>query len=116
MNNNHNHKKVENGHGALKAGIAAAAVAAVAGALFIYGTDEGKHAKKQIKGFALKAKGEVLEQIENLKHIDKEKYMKIVDGVMKKYHKKMKLSTKEIEALSKDIKKHWTIIAKKHNL
>lgn len=96
--------------------VAGAAVAALAGALFIYGTDEGKKSQKKIKGWAVKAKGEVLEQIENIKNIDKEKYIKIVDGVVKKYRAKAKDGGVEVESFAKDLKKHWNAIAKKHGL
>ena len=91
-------------------------VAALAGALFLYGTDEGKKTKKKIKGWTLKAKGEVLEKIESIKDIDKEKYIKIVDSVIEKYKGKVQDSEVEIESLAKDLKKHWGIIAKKHGL
>ncbi|MEI8338084.1 MAG: hypothetical protein WCF92_02980 [bacterium] len=101
---------------ALAVGVAGAAVAALAGALFLYGTDEGAKTKKKIKSWTLKAKGEVLEQIENVKNIDKEKYIKIVDGVVKKYQAKMKDNGAEVESFAKDLKRHWNIIAKKHGL
>ncbi len=100
----------------LAVGVAGAAVAALAGALFLYGTDEGKKTQKKIKGWAVKAKGEVLEQIENVKNIDKEKYIKIVDKMVKKYKGKAKDGGVEIESLAKDLKKHWNLIAKKHGL
>jgi len=111
--------KKQNNNGAkigLAVGVAGAAVAALAGALFLYGTDEGKKTQKKIKGWALKAKGEVLEEIEKIKSIDKEKYIKIVDKVAKKYQAKMKDNASEVESFAKDLKRHWGIIAKKHGL
>ncbi|MEI6478874.1 MAG: hypothetical protein WCO18_01130 [bacterium] len=109
-------KKQEKNGAKVGLAVAGAAVAALAGALFLYGTDEGKKTKKKIKGWTLKAKGEVLEKIESIKDIDKEKYIKIVDSVIEKYKGKVQDSEVEIESLAKDLKKHWGIIAKKHGL
>ena len=110
-------QKKDNGAKVVMAvGVAGAAVAALAGALFLYGTDEGVKTKKKIKSWTLKAKGEVLEQIENVKNIDKEKYMKIVDKTVEKYKAKMQDNAAEVESFAKDLKKHWNVIAKKHGL
>lgn len=89
------------------------ALAGIAGAYFLYGTDEGKKQKKKITSLALKTKGEVLEKIEGLKDVSQEDYKEIVSGVIGKY-KKLKIDHKdEIEKVSKELSGYWKHI-KKH--
>ena len=86
------------------------ALAAIAGVLYTYGSDPKR--KKQIRGWLLKAKGEVLSKIEGVKNIDKDQYMKIVDDVVKKYTKIKSASGKEVASLKKELKGHWKKIQK----
>ncbi|MCF7833922.1 MAG: hypothetical protein K9L98_03620 [Candidatus Pacebacteria bacterium] len=90
---------------ALGAGVVALATAGY----FLLGPDGKKNIKK-IKGWTLKAKGEVLEKIEKAKEISEPTYYKIVDTVMKKYLSAE--NKKEAEMLAKDLKKHWKTIIK----
>ena len=53
----------------LSAVLAGAAVAATAGAYYLYGPSGKKH-QKQVKGWMLKAKGEILERAEKRKELD----------------------------------------------
>ena len=97
--------------GAKGLGIAAAAVAAVAGAYFLYGKlDSSK--KKKIKSWALKAKGEVLEKLEGLKEVNQEAYDALVDKVTAKYAALKNIDTDEVRAMGADMKKHWKAIQK----
>ncbi len=99
-------KKKEGGSGL---GLALAAAAA-AGIYFLYGSNDAKKNRKAVKGWTLKAKGEVLEKLENLKgELTEENYHKIVDSVTSKY----KDRKEDAEALVKDLKGHWKSI-KKH--
>lgn len=75
-------KTTKNTHGGLK--ILATAAAIAAGGYFLYGKDAAKN-RKRVKGWMLKVKGEVLDEIEKLKEIDEERYHKIVDNVVGKY-------------------------------
>lgn len=94
-------------------GIALAAAAA-AGIYFLYGSKDAKKNRKVITGWALKAKGEVLEKMEQVKgEITEENYHLIVDGVMNKYRKLKSEHGADIDDLVKDLKSHWKNI-KKH--
>lgn len=84
-----------------------AAAALVAGASFLYGTDSGSKRRKQIKGWMLKAKGEVLEKLEKAKEINHDVYHKIVDQTVKKYQGLSNVDLSELTALKNDFKKHW---------
>lgn len=90
-----------------------ASVAALVGAYYLYGTDEGKGKRQKIKGWMIKAKGEVVERLENLKEIDKDVYTKIVDDVSKHFGKMKNVSKKEIDGFKNDLKKDWSSISKK---
>lgn len=105
-------KKNQNeGHPALGLALAAAAAA---GVYFLYGSDDAKKNRKVVKGWALKAKGEVLEKIEQVKgELTEENYHKIVDNVTGKYRKLKTAHGDDIEMLVKDMKGHWKNI-KKH--
>jgi len=96
------------------AGLAALAVAAVAGAYLFMGK-EGTKNRKKVKGWMLKAKGEVLEKVEKLegyKEVDEKKYEAIVDTVMKKYKNIKSVNSKEAVTLANDLKKQWHAITK----
>lgn len=99
------HKNQHEGHSGL--GLALA-VAAAAGVYFLYGSKDAPKNRKTVKGWALKAKGEVLEKMEQVKgEITEENYHKIVDGVMVKYRKLKNQHGDDIDALVKDMKSHW---------
>lgn len=107
-------KKKEDNKG-VQAGIGLAlAAAAAAGVYFLYGSKDAKKNRKAIKGWALKAKGEVIEKIEQVKgELTEENYHKIVDGVVAKYSKVKSITEDEVQDLLKDMKGHWKNI-KKH--
>jgi len=92
--------------------VAAGIVAAVAGLVFLYGSDTGKKKRKKIKGWTLKARGEVLEKLEKAKEVNEEVYDKVVDGVMAKYAKLKTVNDEEVEPMIKEFKSHWKQIKK----
>lgn len=99
------------GKAAKSAGVGFVAAAA-AGAYFFFGKD-GESNRKKIKGWAVKAKGEVLDKLEDLKTVNKKNYDKIVDEVTKKYKKVKKASGPEIKKLNKQLKSAWGKIKNK---
>lgn len=106
QNNNH-----EGGKMAMGIGIAALAAAA-AGAYFLYGTDAGKKKRKEVKGWMLKAKGEILEKMEGLKDVSQETYDQVVDTVAQRYEGVKNVDPIELAALVRDVKAHWNNIRK----
>lgn len=93
-------------------GITVAAAAAAAGALFLYGTKAGKQQRKNINGWMLKAKGEVLEKLETLKEVNEEAYNKVVNTVADKYSKAKNIDPIELASLITEVKSHWNNIKK----
>lgn len=96
--------------GVVGAGIAALAALAAAG-YFLYGKDGAKNRKK-IKGWMLKAKGEVLEGVEKMKDITEEEYAVILDKVATKYKAVKNIDPAEVEAMVKELRGHWKNIKK----
>jgi hypothetical protein len=103
-------KKTSKSSGSKKAVIGlslAALAAAAAGTYFLYGTKKGAASRKKIKGWMLKAKGEILEKMESLKEINEQVYNKIVEEVKAGYLKAKKIDAKDMEEFVKEMKKHW---------
>ncbi|MBU0722740.1 hypothetical protein KKH46_00780 [Patescibacteria group bacterium] len=98
-------------HSGLGLAIVAAAATAAAG-YFFYGSKDGAKNRQKIKGWMLKAKGEVLEKIEQLKIVKKEEYNKIIDIVAAKYSKMKNIDEDEVCAMMDDLRKHWKNIQK----
>lgn len=93
-------------------GLVALAAATAAGVYFLYGSKNAAKNRKKVKGWTLKAKGEVLEKMEAMKNINEEDYKRIVDMVATKYKKIKTVNTKEAETLAKELKAQWKEIHK----
>jgi hypothetical protein len=91
---------------AVGAGLAAIAVAGVAGAYFLYGKDGAKNRKK-VKSWAIMAKGEALAKLEKLKDINEDAYHAVVETVSAKYAKLKSTTPEEIAQFTKEMKSHW---------
>ena len=88
------------------AGLAALAAAA-AGAVYLYGTEAGKKRRKEIKGWMLKMRGDVMDRMEKMKDWSEEAYHNVIDGVADQYKKVKKVDPGEVSELVNDLKKHW---------
>ena len=94
------------------AGIAAAAAALVAGAYFLYGRKDSPARRQKIKGWVLKMKGEVLEQIDHLKEINETVYNQIVETVASQYSRVKDIDANDVAKVVTELKKHWVDIQK----
>lgn len=94
-----------------EAALGLAALAAAAGAYYFYGSKESKKHRKQMKTWAVKAKGEMMEKLEDMKSVSKEAYDKAVTEVMAKYKTMKKAPPKELEFVAKELKSHWKNIS-----
>ncbi len=103
-------KKTNSGNKSGGIGSSVAIVGALAGAAlgayYLYG-EKNKNNRKVVKGWMLKAKGEVLEQIEKVKELDKSAYEKIVTAVSDKYSKMKSVDLSQAAALASELKSHW---------
>lgn len=91
--------------------LGAAAVAAAAVGYFLFGP-KGNSNRRKIRAWTLKAKGEMLEQMEKAKDMSEEKYHAIVDKVIAKYAKVKDITKEEVADLEKEAKKYWKSIEK----
>ena len=91
--------------------ITAVAIATL-GTYFLYGSKDAKKNRKQVKAWSLKAKGEILEQIENLSEVTEEVYDNIVKEVIDKYQNLKKLEKNEVAEFVEELKSHWRNIVK----
>jgi hypothetical protein len=90
----------------------AAIAAGAAGAYFLYGTKDGAKMKKQIKGWTVKMKGEVIHKMESMKDVSEENYHMLIDEVQKKYRGAKSIDASELDSLVAELKTHWKNIKK----
>lgn len=88
------------------AGIASL-VAGVAGTYFLYGSKSAPKNRKKIRGWALKAKGEVLEKLEFVSDMSEEMYHSIVKEISDKYKGLKNIDISEIEEFVAELIPYW---------
>ncbi|NBS42017.1 hypothetical protein EBS80_05175 [bacterium] len=82
--------------------------AMIAGAYFFGGSDaEAKKRRRLVRGWAMRAKADVLESIERLSNVDKQTYLDAVAAVMKRYEAMKDIDAKELAALGKELRGYW---------
>ncbi|MBP6881141.1 MAG: hypothetical protein KBC35_00760 [Candidatus Pacebacteria bacterium] len=92
-------------------GLTAAAVAA-AGAYFLYGSKSAAKNRKAVKSWALKAKAEVLEKLENAKEMTQEEFQELVAGVAGTYSAVKSASKAEVKEFKDEMMDSWKAIEK----
>lgn len=90
----------------LGVGLTAAALSA-AGAYFLYGTKNADKNRKKVKGWMLKAKGEVLEGLEKVGQITEDEYKAIVQAAVGTYGAVQRASTGEMKEFKQEMEDHW---------
>jgi hypothetical protein len=96
---------------AVGVGLGAAAVAA-AGAFFLYGSKNAAKNRKTVKSWALKAKAEVLEKLEDAQEMTQKEYEELIKSVAGAYAGAKNASKKDLVEFSKEMKDHWKQIEK----
>jgi predicted alpha/beta-hydrolase family hydrolase len=94
----------------ITAGIAGLTAAAI-GTYFLYGHKDAVKNRAKVKGWMLKAKGEVLEELEKAGDITEEKYHGIVGSVLKKYHDLKKIDKTDVSGFLESMKDEWKEMA-----
>lgn len=87
-------------------GLTAAAVTA-AGAYFLYGSKQATQNRKKVKGWMLKAKGEVLETLEKAESITEDEYKALVATASKAYGTVKSATAGEVKDFQKEMQEHW---------
>lgn len=97
---------------AVKLAVAGASLAGLAATAYFFFGPKGKKRREQVKSWAIKMKGEVIEKLETAKEISEPIYHEIIDRVSAEFKKAKKAGNPEIEALAADLKKHWKSMSK----
>jgi hypothetical protein len=92
-------------------GLTAAAVTA-AGAYFLYGSKKSTQNRKKVKGWVLKAKGEVLEALEKAESITEAEYRALVETASGAYGTVKSATQGEVKDFKKEMKDHWATLQK----
>ncbi len=92
-------------------GLTAAALAA-AGAYFLVGSKDAAKNRAKVKGWTLKAKGEVLEALEKAKSITPEEYNELVETAVKAYGTVKEATKGEIKDFKSEMLEHWNKLEK----
>lgn len=95
----------------LGAGLAAAAVAAALGSYLLTGKRATK-TKRVLRSWMLKAKGELLEQLEKAGDVGEDMYYKAIDQVAAKYSKMAGVAQSEVNDMASELKKQWKLVNK----
>ncbi len=107
------HNNKHNDNGALgKTIVGLGAAAALVGTYLLYGSKKGPARRAKVQGWMFKMKGEVLDEIENLKEVSEDVYYKIVDEVKDKNKKMKNVSQDEVEDVASEIKEGWDDVGK----
>ncbi len=99
--------KSKTSNAAVASVIGGIAAAAAIGGYFLYHNKNAQKKIKSVKGWALKAKGEILEKVEKLKEVNEGAYHSVVDAVTAKYEKLSHIDAADIAHFSKELKSHW---------
>ena len=92
-------------------GLTAAAVAA-AGAYFLLGSKHAAQNRKKIKGWTLKAKGEVLEAFEKAEQISAAEYLALVEAASSAYGTVERATKGELKDFKSEMLEHWQKLQK----
>lgn len=96
-------------------GLTAAAVSA-ASAYFLYGSKKAPQNRKKVRGWTLKAKGEVLEALEKAESITAEEYKSLVEAASGAYSTVKSASASELKDFKKEMGEHWDKLQKSNAL
>ena len=92
-------------------GLTAAAVTA-AGAYFFFFFKKSSQNRKKVKGWVLKAKGEVLETLEKAESITEDEYRKLVETACGAYGTVKSATAGEVKDFKKEMNDHWATLQK----
>ena len=84
-----------------------AAAAAAAGAYFLYGSKDAQKNRKQVKSWALKAKAEVLEKLEQVDSMTEVEYDQIVEAAIATYGKAKSVTKKDVKEFKEEMGQNW---------
>lgn len=88
------------------------AAATAAGVYFMNHNKTAQKKVKEVKGWVVKAKQDVLAKVKKLKEVNEEMYNNAIEGVMARYKKLSSVDGAELATVTKELKSHWKKISK----
>lgn len=88
------------------------AAVAAAGAYFLYGSPNAVKNRKKVKGWMLKAKGEVLEAMEQAGQMTAEEYQEVVEKITAGYSQLQNASKADIKEFKSEMMDNWNKLQK----
>lgn len=85
--------------------------AAAVGAVYLYGKNK-ERVQQRLRGWMLKIKGEVMEQVAKAESLTREDYEAIVDNAVDKYKDKKDKAAEQFEQTRQQLKAQWAEIHK----
>src|SRR5687768_6232250 len=89
-----------------------AGIAALSAAAYILFGPRGKQNRRELRSWAVKMKGEMIERFEKVEDLTEPVYQRIVKEVSQKYAKRTGVDKQELRAIVADMRKHWKHIAR----
>lgn len=87
-------------------------LAAAAGYYFLYGSKKATRNRMKVKSWALKARADVMEQLEKATSVGEKEFNDIIGNISKKYKQVRTVDPKELELLVQELRGHWKNIQK----
>ena len=105
-------KKKTKGSNGVKVAALGAGLAGLAATAYFFLGPKGKKHQRNTKAWAINMKKDIVAKLKKAKKITEPAYRGIIDSVAKEYAKETRAGREEVNALAKDLKKHWTTISK----
>jgi len=90
-----------------------AGVAALGALTYLFLGPKGKKNQKEANSWAVKMKGEILQEFKKAQKITEPLYHQMIEKVQAKYSKIKGIDKKELESVVAEAKKHWKVVGKK---
>ncbi len=104
-------QKKSSNAGAIIASLAGITAAAIGG-YYLYGHEDAEKNRAKVRGWMLRAKGDVLDELEKVGEVTESAYAKAVDAVTTKYKELRNIEPDELEKFMSEMKAHWQGIKK----
>ncbi|MFZ2682291.1 MAG: hypothetical protein WAZ14_04330 [Patescibacteria group bacterium] len=98
--------------GGAKGLVAAGALAATIGGLYLMSRSKKKSAAQTAQAWILRAKADVMDELQKIPHVTREAYTGIISAVLKRYENMKDVSKDELSGLKQDLEDQWkTVVA-----
>lgn len=93
--------------GGMKGLVAAGALAAAIGGVYLISRPKKQTATQKAQAWILRAKADVMDELQKIPHVTRKAYVGIVAAVLKRYATMKDISKSELSGLKKDLEEQW---------